>query len=88
MKKIRESFHRIAAAVFCLIMSMKAGLFPGMGQAVMAGTENKKYVSGNITASSMYRILFRGNYVIKKVFFWLKGPGDRSGALLKIPLLC
>lgn len=46
MKKIRESFHRIAAAVFYLIMSMKAGLFPGMGQAVMAGTENKKYVSG------------------------------------------
>lgn len=95
MKKIRESFHRIAAAVFCLIMSMKAGLFPGMGQAVMAGTENKKYMSGmpyyaagNVTASSMYRILFRGNYVIKKVFFWLKGPGDRSGALLKIPLLC
>lgn len=91
MKKIRESFHRIAAAVFYLIMSMKAG----MGQAVMAGTENKKYVSGmpyyaagNITASSMYRILFRGNYVIKKVFFWLKGPGDRSGELLKIPLLC
>ena len=95
MKKIRESFHRIAAAVFCLIMSMKAGLFPGVGQAVMAGTENKKYVSGmpyyaagNITASFMYRILFSGNYVIKKVFFWLKGPGDRSVALLKIPLLC
>ena len=95
MKKIRESFHRIAAAVFCLIMSMKAGLFPGMGQAMMKGTENKKYMSGmpyyvtgNITASSMYRILFRGNYAIKKVFFWLKGPGDRRRPLLKIPLLC
>ena len=70
MKKIRESFHRIAAAVFCLIMSMKAGLFPGVGQAVMAGTENKKYVSGmpyyaagNLSLIHIYHISYSDQQV-------------------------
>ena len=34
MKKIRESFHMIAAAVFCLVMSVKAIVLKEMGQAV------------------------------------------------------
>lgn len=34
MKKIRESFHMIAAAVFCLVMSVKATVLKEMGQAV------------------------------------------------------
>lgn len=88
MKKIRESFHMIAAAVFCIVMSMQAGLFPGSGRAVAlkagelgcdAGVSN---VSGNRTVSLMRRIKSKMNNYIRKVFFWPGGPGDRKVMIL------
>ena len=71
MKKIRESFHMIAAAVFCLVMSVKAIVLKEMGQAVglsagalgyVPGVQN---VAGNTTDSSMYRTASEhDNYII------------------------
>lgn len=84
MKKIRESFHMIAAAVFCLVMSVKAIVLKEMGQAVglsagalgyVPGVQN---VAGNTTDSSMYRTASEHDNYIRKVFFWMRGPGDRS----------
>lgn len=92
MKKIRESFHMIAAAVFCLVMSVKATVLKAMGQAVglsegalgyVPGAQN---VAGNTTDSSMYRTASEHDNYIRKVFFWMRGPGDRSvDALEGIP---
>ena len=67
MKKIRESFHRIAAAVFCLIMSMKAGLFPG-NFTVKFLWENP---CGYLQKGSMHNIVTSGSGV------W--GPAMRVG---------
>ncbi len=84
MKKIRESFHMIAAVVFCLVMSVKAIVLKEMGQAVglsagalgyVPGVQN---VAGNTTDSSMYRTASEHDNYIRKVFFWMRGPGDRS----------
>ena len=83
MKKIRESFHMIAAAVFCLVMSVKATVLKEMGQAAGLSTGNPEGVSvvqnaaENTANSSMYRTALKHDKHIKKVFFWLGGPGDR-----------
>ena len=83
MKKIRESFHMIAAAVFCLVMSVKATVLKESGQTVgfSAGTRGyvpgAQNVAGNTTDSSMYRTVSEHDNYIRKVFFWMRGPGDR-----------
>ena len=96
MKKIRECFHRIAAAVFCLMMSIKTGLYLKKGQAAVPGSEKKKYVPEeayrkieNIISSVFGLIRNRNFCYIKKVFFWLKGPGDRKDTILAgVPPVC
>ena len=92
MKKIRESFHMIAAAVFCLVMSVKATVLKEMGQAVglsagsLAEVSGVQNMAGNTTDSSMYRTALKHDNYIRKVFFWMRGPGDRSvDALEGIP---
>jgi len=89
MKKIRESFHMIAAAVFCLVMSVKATVLKEMGQAVGLSEGALGYVpgarnaAGNTTDSSMYRTASEHDNYIRKVFFWMRGPGDRSVDVLE-----
>ena len=89
MKKIRENFHMIAAAVFCLVMSVKATVLKEMGQAVglgagsLAGVSGVQNVAGSTTDSSMYRTTSKYDNYIRKVFFWLGGPGDRSVDVLE-----
>ena len=84
MKKIKESFHMIAAAVFCIVMSMKERFFAESGQAMVFTAGNQGYnvgvsnVSGNRKDSLMSRIKSKTDNYIRKVFFWLGGPGDRS----------
>ena len=92
MKKIKESFHMIATAVFCLVMSVKAAVLNEMGQALGLNKGRLRCVcrahgmTGNKTASSMYRATSKYDNYIRKVFFWLKGPGDRCvDALEGIP---
>lgn len=89
MKKIRESFHMIAAAVFCIVISIQTRLFPGSGRAMNFDAGDLGYgmggsnVSGDdITASSMSATKSKINNYIKKVFFWLGGPGDRKVMIL------
>lgn len=82
----------IAAAVFCLVMSVKATVLKEMGQAVglsagsLAGVSGVQNAVGNTTDSSMYRTASERDNYIRKVFFWMRGPGDRSvDALEGIP---
>ena len=84
MKKIRESFHMIATAVFCLVMSVKAAVLNEIGQALglnkgsLGSVCRVQGMAGNKTASSMYRAISKHDNYIRKVFFWLKGPGDNK----------
>ena len=89
MKKIRESFHMIAAAVFCLVMSVKATVLKEMGQAVGLSEGALGYVpgalnvAGNTSDSSMYRSASDHDNYLRMVFFWMRGPGDRSADALE-----
>lgn len=92
MKKIRESFHMIATAVFCLVMCVRAAVLNKMGQVlgmnkrILGSVCRVQGMAGNQTASSMYRVTSKHDNYIRKVFFWLKGPGDKCvDALEGIP---
>lgn len=91
MRKIKDYFHMILAAVVCLttsLFSKKLMKNVGTENQVVSGDMKKCRHSGRM----MYKkygiernnvqkyIRFSPGNLLKKVFFWLQGPGDRNGS--------
>ena len=93
MKNVKKYFKLIITAVICFAMSLIPGKKANAkvvkvladGQAVSRNTKrssvNTKIENVSVFSSSNETKAHRSNspgYYLKKVFYWLQGPGDRS----------
>lgn len=87
MRKVKEYFHMIFAAVVFLAVSLFSGkvkkdevnesgsVFPGMKKSAESACAVNRRDMDSKEVKAVFRLFPIKSY-IKKIFFWLQGPGD------------
>ncbi len=97
MKNFKKYFKMLITAVICFAMCFVSGKnvtadvekVLADGQAVPNHTEKDRVLTKststvfkNSQIAEKEKNKYREGSFLKKIFFWLKGPGDRSGEIL------